>query len=46
METLSHDERQTQGCLGLIKSLNEGLGALFVVHVFRIVLMGACTVDG
>ena len=45
METLSHDEeRQTPGCLSLIKSLNEGLGVLFVVHVFRIVLMGARTV--
>ena len=47
METLSHDEeRQTPECLSLIKSLNEGLGVLFVVHVFRIVLMGARTVDG
>ena len=47
METLSHDEeRQTLGCLSLIKSLNEGLGVLFVVHVFRNVLMGARTVDG
>ena len=45
METLSRDdERQTWGCLPLIKSLNEGLGVLFVVHVFRIVLMGARTV--
>ena len=45
METLSHDEeRQTPGCLGLIKSLNDGLGVLFVVHFFRIVLMGARTV--
>ena len=40
METHSHHgERQTQGCLGLIRSLKRGPWCAIVVNVFRIVLM-------